>query len=153
MTVRGRVYHHKHFKFHDGESGQKRIILLNTPKADEPYLFVKTTSQDFKKPFTPGCNKRRALFFIKANTTIFELNTWVQLYELYPMDSFEEKPPLIKLIGDLSENLIHKIIKCLVECQPDDLSQYFEKLLSKEVTKTKTEKAIEQLKSKWNKRL
>jgi lipid A disaccharide synthetase len=67
------------------------------------------------------------------------------------MDSFEEKPPLVKLIGDLPENLIHKIIKCLIECQPDDLSQYFEELLSKEVMETKIKKSIEQLKSKWNK--
>ncbi len=83
MAVRGAIYHHKKFVFKNGFSGVKYIILLNTPGTNDPYLFVKTTSQKKNRPLKPGCIENRSLFFIPANTTFFESDTWIQLHEIY----------------------------------------------------------------------
>ena len=83
MQARGAIYHHRQLVFHNGVTGKKYLILLNTPGKNEPYLFVKTTSQKKDKPSTAGCIKKRSLFFIPAGKTFFYKDTWVQLYDIY----------------------------------------------------------------------
>ena len=85
MKPRGTIYHHKELIFHNGFIGKKYLILLNTPSKNEPYLFVKTTSQQKGKPTTSDCIKNRSLFFIPGGKTFFPKDTWVQLYEIYPI--------------------------------------------------------------------
>ena len=82
MQTRGTIYHHRQMVFHNGFTGKKYLILLNTPGKKEPYLFVKTTSQKKDKPSTTGCIKERSLFFIPAGRIFFPKDTWIQLYEL-----------------------------------------------------------------------
>jgi hypothetical protein len=53
--------------FHNGFTGKKYLILLNTPGKKEPYLFVKTTSQKKDKPSTTGCTKERKNTLIKPH--------------------------------------------------------------------------------------
>lgn len=83
MNPRGTIYHHKEMIFHNGFTGKKYLVLLNTPSNNEPYIFVKTTSQQKNKPTSSGCIKKRSLFFIPGGKTFFPKNTWVQLYEIY----------------------------------------------------------------------
>jgi hypothetical protein len=49
LQTRGAIYHHNKLVFHNGFTGKKYLILLNTPVKNEPYLFVKTTSQKIQE--------------------------------------------------------------------------------------------------------
>ena len=48
MQIRGAIYHHKNLQFHNGFTGNKYLVLLNSPGKNEPYMTVKTTSQKKK---------------------------------------------------------------------------------------------------------
>lgn len=130
MQTRGAVFFHPGFEFKNGKTGRKLILLLNTPSKNEPYLFVKTTSQRKNKPLSPGCIKERSLFFIPANTSFFKENTWVVLYERYPIrpnDIANKK--VLKLIGHLDSKTLDKIIDCLFAAEDDDIPPIHRKLL------------------------
>ena len=88
---------------------------LNTPSKDEPYLFVKTTSQQKDKPLIPGCIEERSLFFIPVSKSFFKENTWIELYERYPMR--------------LDSKTLDKIIDCLFAAEDDDIPPIHRKLL------------------------
>lgn len=130
MQLRGAIYHHRNLVFHNGFVGKKYLILLNTPSKNEPYLFVKTTSQQKGKPATPGCIKERSLFFIPAGKTFFKQDTWVQLFEIYaiiPMDIDRDKH--ITIEGRLDVRIIDNIVNCLFEAEEDNLPAIHRKLL------------------------
>lgn len=130
MKTRGAIYHHKQLVFHNGFTGKKYLILLNSPGKNEPYLFVKTTSQKKEKPTTPGCIKNHSLFFIPAGKTFFKLDTWVQLFEIYPIlpqDIDTNKD--ITIEGSLDVKMIDNIVNCLFECEGDNIPSIFKKLL------------------------
>ena len=128
MVVRGTIFYHSKFPFKNGEVGPKYLILLNTPSEGGPYFLVKTTSQRKDKPITPGCIKRRSLFFIPARRTFFPQNTWAQLYQLYE-EKEVEKDPKFKIVGNLDSKMIDLIIECLLASQGNDISPHQKKLL------------------------
>ncbi len=130
MQTRGAIYHHSHLVFHNGFTGKKYLILLNSPAKDEPYLFVKATSQKKDKPAKPGCIKDRSLFFIPGGTTFFKKDTWIQLYEIYPIppdniDNLSE----ITLEGNLDVKMIDDIVNCLFEAEENNIAPIYKKLL------------------------
>jgi hypothetical protein len=130
LKTRGAIYHHKQLVFHNGFTGKKYLILLNSPRKKEPYLFVKTTSQKKDKPTTPGCIKNHSLFFIPAGKTFFKLDTWIQLFEIYPIlpqDIDTNKD--ITIEGNLDVKMIDDIVNCLFECEEDNISPIFKELL------------------------
>ena len=130
MQTRGAIYHHRQLVFHNGVTGKKYLILLNTPGKNEPYLFVKTTSQKKDKPSTAGCIKDRSLFFIPADSTFFKLDTWVQLYEIYefsPKDIDTNKD--ITVEASLDVKIIDQIVTCLFEAEEDNIAPIHKKLL------------------------
>jgi len=130
LKTRGVIYHHKQLVFHNGFTGKKYLILLNSPGKNEPYLFVKTTSQKKDKPTTPGCIKNHSLFFIPSGKTFFKLDTWVQLFEIYPIlpqDIDANKD--ITIDGSLDIKMIDDIVNCLFECEEDNISSVFKELL------------------------
>jgi len=75
LQTRGAIYHHRQLVFHNGFTGKKYLVLLNTPTKKEPYIFVKTTSQQKNRPTKPGCIQEKSLFFIPAGKTFFKKNT------------------------------------------------------------------------------
>lgn len=130
MQTRGAIYHHRQLVFHNGFTGKKYLVLLNTPAKNEPYIFVKTTSQQKNRPTKPGCIQDKSLFFIPAGETFFKKNTWVQLYELYPIppediDSIDE----ISLKGSLDVKIIDDIVNCLFLAEEENISPVFKNLL------------------------
>jgi hypothetical protein len=130
LKTRGAIYHHKKLVFHNGSIGKKYLLLLNSPSKNEPYLFVKTTSQKKDKPTTPGCISHYSLFFIPASKTFFIVDTWVQLFEIYPIspnDIDTNKDITIK--SSLDVKMIDDIVNCLFECEEDNISSIFKKLL------------------------
>lgn len=147
METRGAIYHHKQLVFQNGYIGKKYLILLNSPSKNEPYLFVKTTSQKKDRPATPGCIKQRSLFFIPAGKTFFKLNTWVQLFEIYsipPKDIDTDKD--ITIEGSLDVKIIDDIVNCLFKAEEDNISPIFKKLLCPPI-----QDALLRLKKKYDK--
>lgn len=130
MKTRGAIYHHKQLVFQNGLIGKKYLILLNSPSQNEPYLFVKTTSQKKDRPTTHGCIKKRSLFFIPAGKTFFKLDTWVQLFEIYPIPPKDiDTDKDITIEGSLDVKMIDDIVNCLLEAEEDNISPIFKKLL------------------------
>jgi len=130
LQTRGAIYHHRQLVFHNGFTGKKYLVLLNTPTKKDPYIFVKTTSQQKNRPTKPGCIQQKSLFFIPAGETFFKKNTWVQLYELYPIppediDSMEE----ITLEGSLDVKIIDDIVNCLFLAEEENIPPVFKNFL------------------------
>ena len=147
MQTRGTIYHHRQLVFHNGFVGKKYLILLNTPTKNEPYLFVKTTSKKKNKPTTPGCIKERSLFLIPAGKTFFRLDTWVQLYEIYPIPPKDiDTDKNITVEGGLGVKLIDDIVNCLFAAEGDNIAPIFKKLLRPPI-----QDALLMLKAKFDK--
>lgn len=148
MAVRGDIYHHKQLVFHNGFAGKKYLILLNSPSKKDPHLFVKTTSQKKDKPVIPGCIEERSLFFIPIGTTFFPKETWIQLYEIYPIPREDmKKSHEIDFVGTLDSKLIDDIIDCLFLTQGDDIIDQYEKLL-----RPPMQKSLQKLLEKFGKK-
>ena len=148
MAVRGDIYYHKQFQFHNGAVGEKLALLLNTPGTKEPYIFVKATSQKGNNPSRPGCIEDRSLFFVPAGTAFFQSDTWVQLYDLYPMLPKDiDTNPDVHRVGSLSAELINEIIDCLLQTTGDDITPDQRKLL-----KPPLQESLEKLREKFGKR-
>ena len=130
MGIRGTICHHRELIFHNGFTGKKYLILLNTPDKNEPCLFVKTTSQKKDKPTIPGCIKDRSLYLIPAKKTFFKLDTWVQLYEIYAMPSKDvDDDKDISVQGSLDVKMVDDIVNCLFESEEDNIPLIHKKLL------------------------
>ena len=147
MLLRGAIYHHNKLTFHDGATGSKYLVLLNSPSLNDYFVFVKTTSKKKDKPKNPGCIKEKDVFYIPSGTTFFPIDTWIQLYELYPLTPDEMKLPGITYKGQLDEKLIDEIVNCLFKCQEDDLSPIIKKLIRPPINES-----ILKLQEKFNKK-
>ncbi len=131
MHIRGTVFHHPELVFHNGVTGNKYLILLNSPHKSDPYFFVKTTSKQKNKTSTPGCSKSFGVFFLNnSSNSFFPLPTWVQLYEhyLFSQNDVEENSNLTKK-GSIESDLVDTIIECLFLVAEDDLSIVKKRLL------------------------
>jgi hypothetical protein len=130
LKTRGAIYHHKQLVFHNGFIAKKYLILLNSPSKNDPYLFVKTTSQKKDKPTTSDCISHHSLFFIPAGKTFFIMDTWVQLFEIYPISPKDiDTNKDITIEGSLDVKMIDDIVNCLFEAEEDNISLIFKKLL------------------------
>jgi hypothetical protein len=148
VIIRGTVFHHKTFEFKNGETGNKLLILLNSQEGNDPLLLAKTTSQEKNKPKTPGCIKKRSLFFMPKGTKPFLLDTWVQLYEIYPFSPEDFKAdPGFKILGSIDSKLMEKIIDCLFIAEGDDIPAIYEGLL-----RPPLEKSLRLLEEKFRKK-
>ncbi len=148
MNLKGKVYHNPTFKFHDGEEGNKLLILLNTPTNDDEYLFVKTTShkvvktahQEKERSTIPGCGKNpiyeQGEYFLPKGTLFFDLPTWVIVSEIYPIspDDIKTNPNWHEFKnGNLPPTLVDSIIDCLLKFMSDDIPEIYEKWLKPSV--------------------
>lgn len=131
--MRGSVYLHRNLEFSNGEKGTKLLVQLNTPLKGEPYLFVRTTSRQKDRPKTPGCIQHLNLFFVEAGKPFFKMNTWIQLFPIYPF------PPAYMVEKGLKRDLeekgcvpnqkMNEIANCFKRI--DDVSPYHLKLIQK----------------------
>jgi hypothetical protein len=130
LETRGAIYHHIQLIFQNGHIGKKYLILLNSPGKNEPYLFLKTTSQKKDRPAIAGCIKHRSLFFIPAGKSFFKLDTWVQLYEIYPVSlKIIDTNKDITIEGSLDVKMIDDIVSCLFKAEENNISPIFKELL------------------------
>lgn len=128
---KGTILFHRDFQFHNGQSGEKLIIVLNTPKDKEPYLCCKTTSKQKFNIDKEGCHSQKNIYVINPNYDWFKMKTWVQFHELY---EFEPQNFLqahfkgdVDIKGELKENTIGAIRNCIKHS--DDVSKYHLSLL------------------------
>lgn len=123
--MRGRIYFHDKFGFHDGGYGKKYIVLINNPQDLDPYLFLKVTSQQKNKPNAYGCHIKQRVFYIPCGKTYFKIDTWLQLHEIYEFSR-------AKLLRDgidkvlvhkdtLSLQIINEVTNCLLKSSIDDI--------------------------------
>lgn len=117
---KGDILLHEKFKFTDGKIGTKLIVILNNPNLDknESYLVCRTTSNQTKKIKSPACDHNLSTFFIPANKDFFDIDTWLQLHEIF---SFEISDLLnagmvdkiLEKLGELSEDTLRQLMNCV----------------------------------------
>ncbi len=123
---KGTILFHRDFQFLNGQSGEKLIIVLNTPKDKEPYLCCKTTSKQKFNIDKEGCHSQQNIYVINPNFDWFRMKTWVQFHELYEF----EAPKFLQahfngsldVKGELKENTVRAIVNCIK--RSDDVSKY-----------------------------
>jgi len=128
---KGTILFHRDFQFHNGQSGEELIIVLNTPKDKEPYLCCKTTSKQKFNIDREGCHSQQNIYVINPNFDWFKLKPWVQFHELYEFerDKFLQAhfKGILDVKGKLKENTIRSIVNCIK--RSDDVSKYHLSLL------------------------
>jgi len=83
----GDVFYFIKFKFDDGSTQNKLLIILNTPQNDEPYLVCLTTSQHKKwRKKELGCHAEANYYFVDANQDNFDADTWIVFEKVYTLD-------------------------------------------------------------------
>ncbi|HBE40305.1 MAG TPA: hypothetical protein DDW27_03730 [Bacteroidales bacterium] len=129
---KGAILFHRDFQFHNGQSGEKLIIVLNTPKDKEPYLCCKTTSKQKFNIDKEGCHSPKNVYVINSTIDWFKVKTWVQFHELY---EFEPQKFLqahfkgvLEIKGELKESTVNAIRNCIR--RSEDVSIYHLSLLS-----------------------
>jgi hypothetical protein len=124
MRLRGTVYFWKDFPLKDGAKADKCLVLLNSPGDGELHLVVKTTSQDDGRQKTPGCGqhdwRQQWHYFVPSTPPCFQVDTWVQLHEVYPVDDWTACQHY-EYLGCLSAAMIEGIITCLLAHHGQDL--------------------------------
>ena len=130
---RGTVLFHVRFRFKNGATGKKLIITLNEPTGTDPYLVVRTTSQQKNRPLQEGCHPDRGVFVLNAGHDWFEEKTWIQLHEVFEIslpsflqDRFRKE---VEVKATLKEQTIRAIVNCLKKSP--DLTRYQQELLEK----------------------
>ena len=79
----GTVLFFKDFKFKDGSSKDKLLIVLNQPRGEEPYLLCTTTSRKRRRKKELGCHAKENYFYIDQDQDGFIKNTWVVFHIVY----------------------------------------------------------------------
>jgi hypothetical protein len=130
--ARGAVYFHPQFKFHDNEIGEKRFVILNEPRGDEPYLVAKTTTNLRDKAYVKGCHPAQRAFFVPAGSEeALPLDTLIQLFEFYEFSKAELleaslRDKLLEHRGNLTVLTIAQLVNCIKKLKYDIPQQYFE---------------------------
>ena len=128
----GSIVEDLEFKFHDGATGKKILVILNDGTCGF-YIVVKTTSQTDLRSTSPGCNLKDPYpnFFVPRKYKIFRKQTWICLNEFYEFTAtvlvqrkFDGK---VTYMGDLGEPVTKALIGCAAEA--DDISLAHEKHL------------------------
>lgn len=115
----GTVLFFNDFKFYDGTTKDKLIILLNTPKTDEPYLVCLTTSRQWKRKNSLGCHSDNNYYYIDEKQDKFIENTWVVFHNIYEFSHAKILSALLKNNlndkFDLDINLWSALKNCILK--------------------------------------
>lgn len=120
----GTLFFDRHFRFHDGEEGQKILIALGT--AHGITLVVKTTSQGrrYRNDFGCQADHRFPSFHLVQGCCCLSKSTWVTLDEYYEFKDAELLQKHfsgdINRIGTLPDELTIALMECAI--QSDDIS-------------------------------
>ena len=129
--ARGAVYFHPQLRFHDNEIGEKRLIIMNEPRDEEPYIVVKTTTNLRNRTFTESCNPAQKVFFLKGQiNSPLPLDALIQLFEFYEFSKVEIlaaslHDKILEYIGDLAPIAFAQLINCVKRLKNDIPQEYF----------------------------
>lgn len=133
---KGDILLHDKFKFKDGDLGKKLLVILNNPdlKNSDPYLICRTTSVEKGKIKSPACDDNLSTFFIPENSDYFEIDTWIQLHEVFEFtleeslkDHFDGH---LDIRGKLTEDTIRQLLNCIKKIK--DISEEHKELINKQ---------------------
>lgn len=121
----GTILHDQEFRYRDGETGRKYIVILNDGTCGS-YVVVKATSQGRRYSNTPGCQLGTwACFFLDRGCCKLPKDTWVQLHEFYPFNAQEmlglHFTGRMEVIDELTSGLTRDLQECAL--QSDDISE------------------------------
>jgi hypothetical protein len=115
----GTVLYDERFQFSDGSVINKLFIVLCDFGTN--YLVLNTTSQQKKKNKTAACQlkDKPPNFFLPANHSWFEKDTWIELDEVFEIDSDtleqKKKDRVVLHKSVLSPELMKDILKCALQ--------------------------------------
>ncbi|MCK5493834.1 MAG: hypothetical protein KAJ14_12055 [Candidatus Omnitrophica bacterium] len=129
------VFYCPRFKFYDGETGKKLLLVLNEPSEGQPYLIVLVTSQQKNRKDVPGCYHKEGYYFIKENETWFSENTWLLFRPIYAFDfakvlteSFSNN---LTYKDQITEDFYIKILNCMLNSK--DVKRLYKQILKNEL--------------------
>ncbi|KAB2891389.1 MAG: hypothetical protein F9K32_04500 [Desulfobulbaceae bacterium] len=147
MYSRGAVFFDDNFRYLNtpGETGEKILILINTPKSDDHLILVKTTSQQHSKPQLPGCiDSHHKIFYMPVGSDILSKNTWIQLDDHFLFQQ-QHAAKVFKHLGNLKPKTIKNIVDCFLLHNEDDLSPIIKNMILPPVSQ-----GIQALAAKFN---
>lgn len=114
---RGEVIFSPQFKFADGGTSKKLLVVLNEATGSTPYLILLATSQQYGKRIDQGCHSKQGYYTISPKTDWFKVPTWIMFDRIYEYtlgrelkEHFESN---LVTQATLKENTINAIINCL----------------------------------------
>ncbi len=112
----GAILYDKQFQFADGTTLDKLIIILSDFGTN--YLAVKTTSKIHRKGMNKGCQikDKPANYFLPKNTCWFNSDTWVELDEVYEIDSSILNSKIVDNVILLKNELPYDLKKDVLKC-------------------------------------
>lgn len=128
----GTVLFDKKYQFPNGTIGEKLSIVLAEYGVN--YLVAKTTSQPHAKHSIPGCQlkDKPPNFFIPAYSYWFNKDTWIELDEVYELDStihgYKRQDGTTIEHNVLPNELVKAILDCALAS--DDIDEFFLEMLS-----------------------
>lgn len=129
LATSGDIFFDANFRYSDGTSGKKLLVLLNNPGPEDNCLFVKTTSQQKKKPDTQGCiDTYHKVFHLPPHQDFFNEPTWIQLDDHFHFRQ-EHVNAKLKHCGCLQKKTISSVIACFMKINDQDLSPRIKGLL------------------------
>jgi hypothetical protein len=123
----GTLFFDRHFRFHDGEEGQKILVALGA--AQGVTVVVKTTSQNrrFRNDFGCQADHRFPNFHLVKGCCCLSKPTWICLDEYY---EFKDSELLqkhfsgdINHIGLLTEEITINLMDCALQSEDISLRQ------------------------------
>lgn len=125
------------FKFSDGSTGKKLLIVLNDGESGS-YIVIKTTSNSNYKGTEYGCQSddRYPNFFCPKGSCCLKGQTWIQLDQFFEFKAHEllarSFSGYIKRIGVLPDQILDDLLTCAINC--DDITTEQASMLSECVT-------------------
>ena len=131
--IAGEILYFKNFPYDDGgDPTNKLLIVLNSPKSDDPCLVLRTTSQRKFKLDRQGCHADKGYFVFKNRDDFFrEENTWILFNTITELNvaefinwSFKKG---VKTLANLKESNLRALKNCIKVCP--DVSKFHKSLL------------------------
>jgi hypothetical protein len=136
MATTGDVLFIENFRFSDGTTGNKLVIVMHAGNLGIPFLLVKTTSQSRRYAgMRPGCSEKHKAFFIPAGSDGFPKDTYIQLHEVFAVDALEmvegHLSKRIRQQSRLPMERFNALRNCLRRMKDDIPVQYFDLMFGK----------------------